>query len=156
MRLLTEGRTHASATDGRLDVAAAVAWCLGGLAWNLQNFLPWTTTGLLARTSPVEAAGLLRGGLFDELFVPVAGAVLLLPITGLALVMLTLLGACHRWRTAAWSLGVVSSVTATYHLAGTSPEHFGPGAWCALLGCVLPLAALLLPTQRPSLPVGAP
>lgn len=132
-----------------------MGWCLAGVAWTLQNFLPWTSTGMLAHTSPVEGAGLVQDGVLGDRLVPLAGAVLVLPVAGLVLVALTAVESRTRWRVSVWSLGAVASLWASLALAGASPERFGPGAWCALVGCVLPLAALRPPTRRPLVPEGA-
>jgi hypothetical protein len=134
-------RAHARA------VAAGTLWGLAGGGWVASAFLPWTTRGLLATSSPLDAVRLIRTGVIDGATPPGTSAALLtLPAVGVGLIGLAgFEGRVVRAiRVALLVLAAALLLGALQVLTGISPGRFDRGAWTAVVALGCALAALVI------------
>lgn len=122
-------------------------WAAAGAAWVVECFLSWTRSGLLAASSMLDAARLIRSGVLGALAPGwVAYALLVLPACGV--VLLGTAPVRRRWAVRArWLValvGVLAAGAALHVLVGWSPARLGPGGWLAVLGSGLALAGFVL------------
>lgn len=138
-------------TDGRRgrELIGTCLWALVAVAWVVAMTVPWFRSGVVASTTPLEAAGLLRAGVLD---VPPASAyaVLVLPAIGLLLLVIAPLrgGAVMALRVLLWLLGTTLGLLLVVLLGRLSAYTFGPGAVLVVAGCALGGAALGCATVR--------
>ncbi len=131
------------------ELVAVGLWAAAAVSWVVAMRVPWFRHGLVAGTTPLEAAELLRTGVLDV--PPVTGfAVLLLPALALVLLGIAPLrgpGAMVA-RVLLWLVATTVGVLLVVVLAGLSSTTIGWGAALVLLGCVLGGVALGLSTVR--------
>ncbi len=135
------------------ELTGVVLWALAAAAWVAAMLVPWFRAGVLAHTSPLEIAELLRSGVFG--IPPVAGfAVLLLPACALVLLGLAPLRGTGVMvaRVLLWLVATVVGGVLLAAVSSVSAGTVGWGAALVLVACVLGAAALCCATVRTKTP----
>ncbi|GAA5143132.1 hypothetical protein GCM10023340_07890 [Nocardioides marinquilinus] len=126
------GRTR----RGLPPLAASVVWVVAGGCWVGQLVVPWTSSGLLSRSSLADALALVRaGGVGEAVPAGTTAGALVLPVAGVVLVALvavpTRLGTLARGLVAVVGAG---AWVALWRVVPQDGAGLGPGGWLGAAG----------------------
>lgn len=124
------------------------AWVLCGSLLVGATFLPWAGSGPLSQSTPVDLAGLVRSGVLTSVPGWLPWVVVLLPLTGAALVALAAVARAKWARIGLWLVGGLTWFGLMREATAGDVARWSQGAWLGAVSLLIGLGALLTESRR--------